>query len=267
MSTLTRNQVKTYGPKFFKLQGEEYKITAEARHDDQCGNGHNTFSITGDIRRKLGNGRWVEVSCGCIHEDIKKHFPELAPLIKWHLTSTDGPMHYAANTVYHAGDRDHWGKRKGEVRQYEETMFFGTFPIADSQKPSSFRSFIKNAPNFAFRIIACEHNKEPNIYGTHYTYDGHTTSWYEAPFRSREEAENFLLALQAYPPRFVLTPCAWGEGKARDFAAARSTAVWPEATDEQLSTGPEELTRMLEARLPALLKEFREAVESLGFVY
>lgn len=46
--------------------------------------------------------RWVEDSGGCIHDEVAKHFPELAHLIKWHLSSTDGPMHYVANTVYWA---------------------------------------------------------------------------------------------------------------------------------------------------------------------
>jgi len=67
--------------------------------------------------------------------------------------------------------------------------------------------------------------------------------------------------------------CEWkaygrtGEGKARDFAAARSCAIWPDATDEQLSQEPAELRALLAARLPALMAEFRAAVESLGFVY
>lgn len=85
-------------------------LSVELRFDDECLNGHETFSITGKVRW-LGL-RDVE-ACGCIHEDIARVFPELKPLIKWHLTSTDGPMHYIANTCYHAGDRDCHGLRKG----------------------------------------------------------------------------------------------------------------------------------------------------------
>jgi len=40
-------------------------------------------------------------ACGCLHDEIRQHFPELAHLIKWHLVSTDGPLHYIANTLYH----------------------------------------------------------------------------------------------------------------------------------------------------------------------
>lgn len=54
-----------------------------------------------------GVKHWSGVeSCGCIHETIAAAFPELAPFIKWHLVSTDGPMHYVANTVYLAGARE-----------------------------------------------------------------------------------------------------------------------------------------------------------------
>jgi hypothetical protein len=113
---LVKEQTKTYGPKVYTENGREYRITAHVRHDDQCGNGHNTFSITGEIDEKRG-GVFREYSGGCIHDDIAKHFPELAVFIKWHLTSTDGPLHYIANTVYHAGDRDHNGLRAGEKRQ------------------------------------------------------------------------------------------------------------------------------------------------------
>jgi len=72
-------------------------MTVTVRFDDRCRNGHNTFSITSNIRR---NGRWE--SGGCQHELIAMRFPELAPFIKWHLCSTDGPMHYVANTSYWA---------------------------------------------------------------------------------------------------------------------------------------------------------------------
>lgn len=174
-STLTKNQTKTFR-KEYKEDGKKYVIYAIVRYDDQCNNGHNTFSITGEVRGPRG------FECGgCIHDEIAKHFPCLAPFIKWHLCSSDGPMHYEANTIYLAGDRDHWGLRNGESK-----------------------------PNWKHMV---------------------------------------------------------SEGKQRELDAARRTAVWPEATDEQLCQEPEELRKALRERLPALLAEFREAVESLGFVW
>ena len=104
---------------YYTEDGTSYRITATIRHDDECGNGHNSFSITGNIDEKKKNGQWYSVACGCIHDEISKHFPGLKPFIKWHLTSTDGPMHYLGNTLYHAGTKDCWGKEKGEPYQYE----------------------------------------------------------------------------------------------------------------------------------------------------
>lgn len=56
-----------------------------------------------------------------------------------------------------------------------------------------------------------------------------------------------------------------GEGKARQFAEARSVAIWPDATEEQLSSP--DLEQMLKDRLPSLLREFRADLESVGFVW
>jgi hypothetical protein len=97
-----------------KGYGADAMLSVAIRFDDDCGNGRNTFSITAEVRRP--GARDLEAG-GCLHDDIARVFPELAPLIKWHLVSTDGPMHYVANTVFLAGDIDHNGLRKGETRQ------------------------------------------------------------------------------------------------------------------------------------------------------
>ena len=81
--------------KTIEFEGRNKTMIVEARFDDRCKNGHSTFSITGQI----GAGNNPDV-CGCIHDEIAIHFPELKKYIKWHLTSTEGPLHYVANTVY-----------------------------------------------------------------------------------------------------------------------------------------------------------------------
>ncbi|OGT57961.1 MAG: hypothetical protein A3E01_07930 [Gammaproteobacteria bacterium RIFCSPHIGHO2_12_FULL_63_22] len=58
------------------------------------------FSLTCQIDEKLRNGRWREAGGGADHKSIVKRFPELAPLVQWHLTGTEGPMHYLANAKY-----------------------------------------------------------------------------------------------------------------------------------------------------------------------
>lgn len=88
-------------------------LVVNLRFDDRCGNGHDTFSITADLYDRDRNNRddWVLNAngkrrwlgaCGCLHDEIREHAPELAHLIDWHLVSSDGPMHYVANTIYWA---------------------------------------------------------------------------------------------------------------------------------------------------------------------
>jgi hypothetical protein len=213
-SVLTKSQKKQFR-KSYTEGGQEYLIIATVRYDDECGNGHNTFSITGEVwraRKGQAIGRDFE-SGGCIHDAIAKHFPELAPLLKWHLCASDGPMNYVGNTVYMAGDRDYNGLRKDEFRPFQ--------PKADG------------------------------------------TRWWKAkkmPKRGVLSVEKPAAVLVEYELDGII-----GEGKARELDKARHAAIWPEATDEEL-TAPG-LEERLKARLPQLMAEFRMAVESLGFVY
>lgn len=116
-SILTRKQAKSFGP---RKCGNGY-IIAEVRHDDECGNGYNSFAITAEIYEphhrqaeasitQNGKQYWLS-ACGCCHDEVIKAFPELAPYIRWHLSDTDGPMHYSANALYWAG---HCGYRDGK---------------------------------------------------------------------------------------------------------------------------------------------------------
>ncbi len=196
---------------------KRYKLTVTIRYDDRCGNGHNTFSITGELRI---NGRWD--SGGCLHELIQEKFPEYRHLIKWHLVTSDGPMHYIANTLYHVSDRDCCGLQKGERRQIrnEKTgKLLWRRAILDSQ----------------------DQEVEPDKY----------------------------LDSDTKPPiTYTIEYVPWehiGEGKARELDLARSTAVWQDATDEELLAP--DLEAKLTARLPQLLEAFKRDIEALGFMY
>lgn len=231
-SKLTKSQKKRFGPVFYTEHGKLCAIVAEVRHDDDCGNGHNTFSITADlyesyphrgeptIKTPEGKTLWM-CGGGCCHDEVSKHFPELAPLIKWHLCGTDGPMHYIGNTVYLAGDRDCWGLKKGEFRQH----------LSRGKQNNG----VEGVPNWVLEIP-----------------EGITRDVY-----AMEKPAPVVCEWKAYGKT--------GEGKERELDAARHAAIWPEATDEEL-TAPG-LEQRLRDRLPALMAEFKAAVESLGFVY
>ena len=274
-STLTKRQRAKFGPKHFDYSGTPATIVAEVRYDDDCGNGHNSFSITGTIRavdERINRRDGGFLAGGCLHEDIAAKFPELAPLIKWHLCSSDGPMHYTSDAVFLAGDRDCWGHRKGEPSSFEWAIQFGDNPIKHKIR-ASFAKFLQAyragvAGEFDFEVIRYDHENKPGDgykFAPKYTFGGYAKKWHECPFDTEPEAFDFLKALQTGSPKFLSIPTAWSEGKERELDSARSAAVWPEATDEEL-TAPG-LKERLEARLPALLVEFRAAVESLGFVW
>lgn len=241
-------------------------MRVELRFDDECGNGKNSFAITADIGVPGANDI---IAGGCLHDEIERIFPELAPLIQWHLTSTAGPMHYIANTVYLAGDRDADGRRAGEPTLFDECIQFGENPIKH-KVPRRFNEFLAEADNhgYDFEVIRIDaKNDKPHThrFSPKYTFGGYECKWHECPFDTETEALDFLTALQRCNPRFISVPVAWSMGKTRDLHAARRAAIWPDATDEQLSLPPEELRALLEARLPDLLARFSEAMIECGF--
>jgi hypothetical protein len=192
--------------RYYTKEGRKYRITARLRFDDELKNGHESFAITANIRESDGT-YWREHSGGCCHDEIARQFPEWAPLIKWHLCSTDGPMHYVANTLYHADEHgpDHaW------------VYFTGpSDPLGIEGKKERLLGYEK-----ADKALAAE------------CLPGYRVEW------DKKTA------------------------KVANFDHARSTAVWPEATVEQLRS-----KAALEARLPALLDAFKAAMLSAGFLY
>lgn len=224
---------KIKATRYYNERGRKYSITAEMRFDDSCNNGHETFAITADIRE---NGR--EYMGGCCHEEIAKRFPELEPLIKWHLVSTDGPMHYPGNVTYMAGERDYNGLLKGEEK-----------PLRNPKGEVFWELVAVNAPGVKI-------SETP-------TGD---------KYREAKVLPLFILEKSVKGEKPEVTPALeWrmemivGEGKARELASARSCAVWPEATDEELCAP--DLKEKLEARLPRLLEEFKAAMIGAGFLW
>lgn len=216
----------------FRVEGGYGKLVVNIRYDDSCGNGHNSFSITGTLY-----GDDVELSSGCIHDDIIEFAPELEYLIKWHLCSSDGPIHYLANTLYHARDTDHDGLRVGEYKAYNLNVISSAVIKGESTVIYSSDTIYSNKQN------------NPNF----------------AKIEKRE-----LLKLNDFKSK-TLIDCEvvrvnqeWSksEGKPVDIDAARRSAIWPNATIEQLSS-----REQLEQHLPELMHEFKGIIESLGMEY
>lgn len=213
-SKVCKKQVKTIKKMCNPGRGGVDKLfKVKIRYDDQCGNGHNTFSITGEF----------DCLSGMIHDKIEEHFPELQHLLKWHLCSSAGPLQYIANTTYHASDKDFRGLRKDETKQLLAGGITPVWKLSYNVNGSFVDADIKGID----KIIRSHNKPELDLPGL------------------------------SYEPWLVV-----GEGKQPDLEAARATAIWPDATIEQLQN-----VDILKARLPGLLEEFKVVIESLGFTW
>lgn len=253
--------------------GTNGQMHVNIRFDDNCQNGHQSFSITASVYT-IESRRQKDIAAGgCLHDEIVEIFPELAPLIKWHLVSTDGPMYYLANTIYHASDRDYNGHRAGEPSAHRTVVYFGNSPVAHPIN-AKFAAFTQErAAHHAggFRVIAIQHTDhgKPGAYqyGPKYTFVGYGEKWYECPFDDEITAQQWAAAFNSGEYRFDRIVTAYSAGKPRDLNAARHTAIWPDATDEELSADSDTLKAALEARLPAIMAEFRTDMERIGFLW
>ncbi len=282
-SILTKSQSRK-----IEVPYQDGYIVAEFRHDDKCGNGHNMTSVTASIYEphripgetyidRHGKRYW-NTAGGCLHDEIVEAFgkthPEMVALIKWHLCSTDEPMHYVANAVYLAGDRDCWGRAAGEPSNFEHVVYFGNFPLRwTAGRNGDFLRWLiaegETKPGQAdYEVIRIDHaNRQGDTfeYGPKFTLGGAPDAWYQCPFDTEQEALEWLEAAMLHGVRFVKRATAWSKGKERELDEARAVAVWPDATDEDLTTPG--LAERLKARLPRLLEEHRAAVEAAGFTW
>lgn len=210
MSTI-KHQVKTFERLGVMIDGEKVDIIAEVRHDDSCGNGRNSFAITGSIYKAGRRAGSAYIAGGCIHDEIAKYFPELESLLKWHLCSTDEPMYYVANTLYWAKDIP---------AKYTRFVYLVGAPFGERD------------------VLLGIFNKADEL---------DRLKTYFAPLG--EDALREELKEQS-------------PARAANLKNARSSAVWPDATLDQLRD-----EKALRERLPALMVEFKAAVESLGMTF
>lgn len=272
-----RNQNWVSKPRPLSGYGKAAQIYVKLRFDDAMGNGHQTFSITAAVTTPASLRRGDIEAGGIMEDEIRESFPELEPLLKWHLFSTDGPLHYIANTLYHAGDRDHTGLRAGEPSSFADVVYFGDSKVSH-KLDKKFAEFIKSRMREGedgrytvdeamgeFRVVALAYEEKDYLFDDKYTFVGFGEKWYECPFDDEATAQEWAKALNTGSCVFKQIPVSYSKGKERDLDAARRSACWPEATDEQLMAEPEELRKALEARLPGLVEEFRADMERIGF--
>lgn len=209
-----------------KTATSDYVLAVFVRWDDHCNNGTNSFYAACRIIDAITDRESDYFGLDDVPPRVRATLPaHLRDLPRWNGCHPFGPWYYIENTVFHAGDRDCNGLLKGEVRQIRNGR---TGELAWK------RGYVNEAGEVVEDL--------PPQYA-----DGPT---------------------QPHHPKLTVAYVPWnlvGEGKARELNHARSTAIWPDATDEDLiAPGLED---RLKARLPALLVEFRKVVESLGFTW
>lgn len=90
-----------------------YKFDYLIKLDDCCDNGHLTFSFTGNVKVKKGNGRYYDFISGAIGDIITYFKPELSIFEKLHTCNHLGQPMYIDNIRYHINE----GKTDQEIAE------------------------------------------------------------------------------------------------------------------------------------------------------
>jgi hypothetical protein len=91
----------------------DYKFDYLIKLDDECKNGYLTFSFTGSIKIKKGNGRYYDFISGAIGDIITYFKPELSIFEKLHTCNHLGQPMYIDNIRYHINE----GKSNQEISE------------------------------------------------------------------------------------------------------------------------------------------------------
>lgn len=107
------NTLKYTVVKSFREKGITYKVIATIKLHDECKNGTCSWSITGTLQQKKGNGRFLHIGHGCIHEEILKAFPKLKMFVDLHLCDWRGTPLYPVENGYYFLQKD-----KKQAKEY-----------------------------------------------------------------------------------------------------------------------------------------------------
>ncbi len=145
----------------YEEHGEWYRMTVKYGIDYTFAKVYQQspyFSLTADIRRRAGNGRWVEWAGGACHDEIAKRFPALADLVQWHLVSTEEPLYYLANAKYwweKVNGVSKWPTQSYEkpLENFKSTIIWGSIPEDTEPELQKFLSH-NGEPGFGWGYVA-----------------------------------------------------------------------------------------------------------------
>jgi hypothetical protein len=135
-TTLVYNVTRT-------IDNGKHILTAKIMLGDECKNGHQDFSVTGEVYEtgKPRIDRYL-VTCGAIGDLVAQHCPDLKMFCDLHLCDYSGaPMHALANMYFHLHNKFNAGHavdslehKQAFMEYYRITPFeFGHLSKADSQ--------------------------------------------------------------------------------------------------------------------------------------
>lgn len=107
------NTLKHTVVKSFREKGITYKVITTIKLHDECKNGMYSWSITGILQQKKGNGRFYDIKNGCIHEGILKASPKLKMFVDLHLCDWRGTPLYPVENGYYFLQKD-----KKQAKEY-----------------------------------------------------------------------------------------------------------------------------------------------------
>lgn len=107
------NTLKYTVVKSFREKGITYKVITTIKLHDECKSGTCSWSITGILQQKKGNGRFYDIGHGCIHEEIQKASPKLKMFVDLHLCDWRGTPLYPVENGYYFLQKD-----KKQAKEY-----------------------------------------------------------------------------------------------------------------------------------------------------
>lgn len=121
METVAKQTTDAIKHTIAKILPNGEKLVIDIRLGDTSlnkANGHADFSVTGSMHEKRGKGWGREpYMCGCIHDEVIKHAPELAPFVALHLSDQHGAPMYATDNGYYFLTNDLSHNRENKTRR------------------------------------------------------------------------------------------------------------------------------------------------------